>query len=286
MKSPEDAVRFVERDMQDIEEFPIGAGLAVVYTHSSPTKDTPNEDAAALIPLSADRAVLVIADGAGGARGGAQASSTTIYELTAALEHAAREGRDLREAILDGIENANREVTTLGIGAASTVAAVELNGNRMRPYHVGDSEILVVGQKGKFKLQTVAHSPMGYAVESGFLSEDQAMVHEDRHFVYNMIGTSEMRIELGPMIELSARDTIVVACDGLFDNLTSHEIGEMMRSGDLATATRNMVDECSRRMTTLSADLPSKPDDLTIITFRLESPAAVRGTDSPDRERP
>lgn len=261
---------FVERDLERVELHPFASGTAAVFTHRSPLEPGANQDAAALIPFGPSGGVLAVADGAGGMRGGGQASSTTILELVAVLEQAARNGGILREAILDGIESANREVVALGIGAATTLAVAELRGHTLRPYHVGDSQILLLGGGGKRKLFTVSHSPTGYALESGLLPEKEAMVHEARHIVFNMIGAPTMHVDMGTRIELSPRDTLLVACDGLFDNLSSAEIIEILRAGSLQEATQALVERCLERMKKPREGRPSKPDDLTLIAFRLE----------------
>ena len=79
--------------------------------------------------------------------------------------------------------------------------------------------ILAIGQKGKIKLQTISHSPVGLAVESGHLDESEAMHHEQRHVVSNVVGDQTMRIEVGAKLMLAPRDTVLLSTDGLFDNL-------------------------------------------------------------------
>jgi serine/threonine protein phosphatase PrpC len=155
----------------------------------------------------------------------------------------------LRTAILNGIEQANRAVSELGVGAATTLAIVEISGGVARSYHVGDSMILAVGQRGRVKLQTVSHSPVGYAVEAGMLDEAEALHHEDRHLVSNFIGSAEMRIEIGPPLNLAERDTLLLASDGLFDNLYNDEIIERTRKGPLEQVVRSLAGECRQRMT-------------------------------------
>jgi serine/threonine protein phosphatase PrpC len=174
----------------------------------------------------------------------------------------------LREGILNGFELANRAVSALPGGAATTLAVAEIEGRQVRSYHVGDSMILVVGQRGKTKLQTVSHSPVGYAVEAGVLGQDEAMHHEERHLVSNMVGTAEMRIEIGPILELRPRDTLLLASDGLFDNLRMDEIVGLIRKGPLDRVARALIDQCRRRMLEPASGLPSKPDDLTFVAFR------------------
>ncbi|MEE8055941.1 MAG: protein phosphatase 2C domain-containing protein [Gammaproteobacteria bacterium] len=259
---------FLEGDMAEGEIVRIGGGEAVVYSSRSPAKETPNEDGAALIPFDDGSGVLVIADGAGGLREGARASALAIDALTSAIRAAEKECVELREAILNGIESANQAVSALGTGAATTLAAVELQHSSLRPYHVGDSMILVTGQKGKIKLQTISHSPVGYAVQAGLLDEAEAMHHEDRHLISNFIGSADMHIDIGSTVELAPRDTVVIATDGLFDNLHIDEIVERTRKGNLLQVARSLADACHQRMKNPEHDHPSKPDDLTFIVFR------------------
>ena len=88
----------------------------------------------------------------------------------------------LRTAILNGIEKANAAVCDLGSGSATTLTVVTIEGRMARTYQVGDSEAVIVGQRGKVKAQTMAHSPTGFAVEAGFLNQRAALLHKDRHF--------------------------------------------------------------------------------------------------------
>jgi len=172
---------------------------------------------------------------------------------------------------MNGIERANEAVLELGVGAGTTLAAVEVQDGTVRPYHVGDSTILLVGQRGKLKLQTIAHSPVGFAVEAGVLDESEAMHHEDRHFVSNMLGVADMRIEVGSARRLARRDTLLVASDGLSDNLHKDEIVERIRTGPLAVVAERLVRDARRRMEAPIEGEPSKPDDLTFVAFRPEA---------------
>jgi len=278
------------------------------YSARSPNKETANEDAAAVIPVGETAIVLAVADGLGGSAAGEQASRVCLQSLTAAIQegHAlanssgviivsdpAANGlhpsRDtvrgnashawLRTAILDGLELANREILALGSGAATTISVVEITSSdqgeteaspqlTVRPYHVGDSVILLVGGRGTVKVQTIPHSPVGYGLESGLLNDDEAMHHKDRHIVSNVVGCPEMRIEIGPARVLSPRDTLLLTSDGLADNLHIEEIVQRMRKGPLPKAMQALADEATTRMRNPVAGRPSKADDLTFLLFR------------------
>ncbi len=259
---------FTQTDLDSPTRLSLVNGQVVVYTHRAPNKSTVNEDCAALIPYSDDAGVLVIADGLGGQPSGETASTAAIKALSSTVSKAAKSNIPLRDAVLDGIEKANRQILNQSSGAATTLAVVDIQNNYIRPYHVGDSMIMLCGQRGKIKLQSVAHSPVGYAIEAGLLDEDEAIHHEERHLISNVVGSDEMSIEIGTRRKLSLRDTLIVASDGLFDNLYVTEIIDIIRTGKLEDAARTLIELTQERMKQKTDDLPCHPDDLTFILFR------------------
>ncbi len=235
--------------------------------------DRPNQDSAGVIELSDDRCVLIVADGMGGGLSGDKASSLAVTAITDQVRVAEVEGAPLRAGILNGFEHAQATISSSLSGAATTLLVVEIQGNQARTYHVGDSEACVFGQRGKLKAQTGSHSPVGYAVRSGLLDEAEALHHEDRHYVSNMIGLEDMSVEMGLPFALAAKDTLILASDGLFDNLTLAEIVEAARMGPLQQAVAALAGRTLERMAAADAGadsmLPSKPDDLAILAHRL-----------------
>jgi serine/threonine protein phosphatase PrpC len=269
--APGAARLFTEEDMAAAACFEVAGGQAVVYSARCPGAERANQDTAGVFSLDPGRAVLAVADGLGGHSGGASASRLALQALEGSLEGSNAEEAPVRGGILDGIESANRAVLELGIGAGTTLAAVEILLGTLRPYHVGDSEIVVVGQRGKVKLQTIAHSPVGYAIEAGLLDPEEALHHDERHLVSNLVGSSEMRIEVGSPLSLASRDTVLLATDGLLDNLSLDEIVDAMRTGPIADAAEKLAALGTVRMQSPRAGQPSKPDDTTFILFRPTS---------------
>ena len=242
-------------------------GTAVVYTHVSPAKSTPNEDCAAMIPFDEESGVLLIADGLGGLPAGATASQLAANIMAKAVAQHSSD-LNLRDAILDGFEKANHTIMQQGSGCATTLAVVELQKHQIRPYHVGDSKILVTGQRGKIKANTISHSPVEYAVEAGMLDENEAVHHEERHLVSNVVGAPDMSITIGTAVKLAKYDTLLVASDGLFDNLYLDEIVTHIRKGPLLKIAAQLVETCHQRMQTAEPNTPSHADDLSFILFR------------------
>lgn len=252
----------------DCIEVVVAGGNAVAFTCRDPFKETDNEDTVAVMPYGPGAVVFVVADGAGGLPAGKRASLTAVNTLAASLQVAMDKTTLLRTAILNGIEAANTAVLDLANGSATTLTVITLEGRVARSYQIGDSEAIVIGQRGLVKLQTTAHSPTGFAVEAGFLDQRDALHHEERHLVSNFIGTTDMRIDVGAAVELDQRDTVLLASDGLMDNVHVDEIIEFVRKGPLRESLRAVVALAEQRMKNARGGEPSKPDDLSLILFR------------------
>jgi serine/threonine protein phosphatase PrpC len=252
----------------DVVEVDVAGGQAIAYTCRSPYKETENEDTVAILPYGPGAAILVVADGAGGLPAGKRASMTAVNTLAESLQVAMDKTMLLRTAILNGIEAANDAVLALANGSATTMTVMTLEGRLARSYQIGDSEAIVIGQRGLVKLQTTAHSPTGFAVEAGFLDQREALHHEDRHLVSNFIGSTDMGIDVGAAVDLDIKDTILVASDGLMDNVHVDEIIEIVRKGPLPDALLAVVELAHQRMLNTEKGQPSKPDDLSVILFR------------------
>jgi serine/threonine protein phosphatase PrpC len=262
---------FTDVDMRRGERFELPGAFAGVLSIRKPGRDGPNQDAAALISVGDTATVAVLSDGAGGHPGGAKAAALAVQAVCDSVAELGADPTNLRAAIINGFEAANGAIAALGTGAAATLAAVEVHGATMRAYHAGDSMVLVTGQRGKIKWLNIPHSPVGYAVEAGLLDRGDALHHEDLHLVSNLLGGQDMRIELGATISLAPRDTIVVASDGLSDNLHLDEIVGLVRKGPLGNAVDALAALGRQRMETPEEGAPSKPDDLTLVAVRRRS---------------
>ena len=94
-----------------------------------------------------------------------------------------------------------------------------------------------------------------------------------RHIISNMVGSAEMRVEVGSPMELFPSDSLLVASDGVTDNLRMGELIELVRGGAVERAGQHLIEACRTRMedTAPTGDAPSKPDDLTCLLYRFSS---------------
>ncbi|MDA0321474.1 MAG: protein phosphatase 2C domain-containing protein [Verrucomicrobia bacterium] len=257
---------YLQQSMQGCDVLDVGHGRIAV--HTSPVYPGHcNEDGAAVIPVDDQHLVLAVADGVGGCPHGEDASAVALTTLAAQLATVNGESRGVRNAVMTGFEEANQGVIDLGLGAATTLVTLEISHARIRSYHAGDSLLLVVGGRGKIKSRIYGHTPAGLAQRAGLISETRARHHEERHLVSNLIGDEEMTIDVGPPRSLAARDTVILATDGLFDNLTIIEIGRLAQRRPLESAVEALV-TASRRSMSNARRSWSGPDDLTVLAYR------------------
>ncbi len=281
----------------------VAGGQAAWLSLKSPAKETANEDSVAAFSISAEEGLLVVADGLGGHRGGRKASQMVIKSLQRGVKRiqtscepdiyrisnavivpsnsSSQTPLTVQAVALEQIEYVNSRLLKNGSGSATTIALVEIKGDKARSYHVGDSEIFFVSQRGRMKHETVSHSPVSYALQAGLLTEHEAMRHEERHLVSNVVGSGDMSIDLGPWVTLSIRDTVLLASDGLFDNLTQSEIVNTIRIGRLDESVQKLAELTLDRMTAPLPGQPSKCDDLTILAFRRTVPKSKNGNHAP-----
>jgi len=240
------------------------------YSQKAPEKTGPNEDSLGFV-LHRNKAILVVADGVGGAPKGEEASQAAVSSLVKTFskeENLAADEHEFRHLMIDAIEKAQENIVKLNNGARSTLTACGIHNGNLRSYQIGDSSLLVCGQKGLLKYKATEHSPTGFAVEAGLMTELEAMSHPDRNIVSNVMGEDDMHIGIGPEIELAEFDTILVASDGLFDNYTTDELIEIIRKESLQEVMQQLVTLGKQMLDPEARKKLHKTDDLSFIVCR------------------
>nr|MBC8327616.1 protein phosphatase 2C domain-containing protein [Planctomycetota bacterium] len=243
-----------------------GAGGGAT-TGGAPTRGTDTGAACRTLAGGAGAGRRAGPDGWGAPPQGEVAAAAALTTLRESLLQPPGEPTGWSTRVYSAFEAASAAVSALG-GPCTTLSVVLLEDGAARPFHAGDSPILVFGQRGRRKLEVVAHSPTAYAVEAGFLVEEEAMLHEDRHVVLNALGAEGARIDIGAPVRLNPRDTVVVASDGLSDNLYSEEIVGLLRAGPVGAGLASAAALCAERMAQEGGDRLGHADDLTVLAFR------------------
>jgi serine/threonine protein phosphatase PrpC len=264
----ENAHIWTEQSMDGPVSLSLGRTSAVVFSRAKQPGETANQDALAVLSLNQEHHVLAVADGAGGMPSGSRAAALAVQQLANAIRKAADSETQVQYGVMKGFESANQAILEMGVGAATTLTVAEISRDSLKVFHTGDSGILVTGQRGSIKLQTISHSPVGYALEAGLLSEREALRHEDLNLVSNLLGAQDMRFDVGPVLELKPFDTVVIGTDGLFDNLHGEEIVSIVRCGSMMKAAQKLAEAALSRMRDPNAGRPGKLDDISFILYR------------------
>lgn len=243
-------------------------GRLEILSQRSPEKVSSNEDSAAVLWWPSRSLILAVADGVGGQRGGAEASSTSVKILKNEVSSAIKQSEDVRTAILNSFEKANQEILSWGIGAATTLIVAEVNQAYVRTFHVGDSSAFLITQRERLRYQSISHSPVGYAVESGILDSQEALNHEEAHVLSNVVGSPDMRMEISANFKLNTYDTLLLCSDGLTDNLETEEIIRLSSKGRPTQKKSLLYEQCQKRMSHKD-NSPGKADDLTFLLFQI-----------------
>ena len=257
--------RLFEANLNEPIQFASSWGEALVFSQCHPARE-PNQDSCLCLDFGAEGLLLAVADGMGGHRQGEVASRMTLEAVEEKVQTALLEDRGMRAGVIDGFEGAQERVSALGSGAGTTLVVATIDQEGMRSFHTGDSMALLLGGRGLIKHQTLDHSPTAYALHAGLIEKSELLSHPDRHVLLSAIGHPGLQIDVKPAVPLAVQDTLLLASDGLTDNLTTDEIVSLTTRGSAAEAIAALA--ARSRACMLAADESGKADDLSLVLFR------------------
>ena len=221
--------------------------------------------------------LMVLADGMGGHRGGAEASRLAIASFCQVFDSAQGTVADRLRVALDGANEvvgrcAAEDARYRGMGC--TLVACAIVGEQARWISVGDSPLwrIPAGKNGDIERLNEDHSMkpvLEKLVLLGRMSEEDAAsgpIHQLRAAV---TGDELGLVDEGRMVDLGAGDWIVIASDGL-ETLSEESIRQVCGSG---RAPGEVVAELLNRVEAMAQ--PSQ-DNVTVITYKHAEIGAVK----------
>ena len=240
------------------------AGDVALLSRCHPERG-PNQDGVLVLDAGEAGVVLAVADGMGGHADGELAARLALESVADEVEQAVSSGDALLPAVRAGFERAGQAIAELGTGAGTTLVATLVRvGARARSVHTGDSLGLVCDAEGILQHRTRDH-PSGYALAAGLISEEDALLRTDRNVVLSALGYPEPRIEEGPVLALGPGASVLLASDGLTDNVLTGEILDLLEGPSSAADAVAALDERARDA--MASDL-GKRDDLSLLLLR------------------
>jgi serine/threonine protein phosphatase PrpC len=208
--------------------------------------------------------LYMLADGMGGARGGARASTLAVDTVQAVLERSTH--RDAA-ALLGAVEEANDRVLAEashdpnleGMGT-TIVAALETKANDIAIASVGDSRAYVLHGT---ELRAVTQDQTWVQEVGRGLGLDEASlrIHPMRHVLTMAVGVGSAVRILYYAVELEPGDMLLLTTDGLHGVVPEPKIREI-----LADSPASLEDRCQRLMT--AAHDAGSPDNVTVMLIR------------------
>lgn len=227
--------------------------------------------------ISPDERVFVVADGMDTVTGGRSASELAVYEVEALWRRnpppaAGRE--QIHQWLVEAISIANlavfRAASIAGdrkSAGATILVAVQSDDGFMHIAHVGDCRAYLV-RNGKTIVLKQNHSIAMEMLLRESLTPDQYQTSPFRHFLTRCVGhKNKVEIDETPL-ELSTKDWIVIATDGLSAVMHDEEIGELvLKCSEPAEVCDLLFEETLCK---------GAPDNVTMIAIQyVAAPAAI-----------
>jgi PPM family protein phosphatase len=219
--------------------------------------------------VSPDQRVFAVADGMGGAVGGAKASKLAVEAIEAQWVNNPPKMDD-EEAIqiwlMDAVNHANdavwheaeEDATVRGMGT-TVVVAVQSDQDFIQIAHVGDSRAYLL-RDGKPMLLTNDHSVVQEMVRAGRLTEEQARINPYKNLITRCLGHEEkVEVDHTP-VDVRPKDWIVLCSDGLPTVLRDEQICDVVSKKEEPD---NVCDELVKQ--TLDG---GAPDNVTVVAIQ------------------
>ena len=185
--------------------------------------------------------VFAVADGMGGHAEGAQASAALVEWLGRVAGEGPLTAEGVREAVRSADAHIREVARAAGNrqGMGTTVAgltAIDAEGEAAwAVFHMGDSRAYRLGE-GRLERISVDHSVVQELVDSGMISEADALAHPQRHLITRALGVGPPSDPDVTLLPVRAGDRFLLCSDGLTGELPDEEIARFLGDGDDAQA--------------------------------------------------
>ncbi|KPQ00005.1 MAG: protein phosphatase [Rhodobacteraceae bacterium HLUCCA12] len=222
--------------------------------------------------------LLAVADGIGGAAGGATASRLSLATLERAFNG---DSRPVRERLVWASEAANAAILDAAraqpelAGMGCTLAGVCLTGTGYLVFHAGDSRIYRY-RRGVIKALTLDDTLAGLAVRAGRLTVGASARHPRRHVLTNYAGSLEFSLAIEDGRGPDDGDVVMICSDGLHDLVPPAELESLFdrAATDLDTLGHTLIE---------SAIAHGGHDNVSVVLLRFSGvarEARVEGLDA------
>jgi protein phosphatase len=184
-----------------------------------------------------ERGIFSVADGVGGAEAGEVASQTAIEVLDEAFRHRL-DGADVEDLMELAIQRANASIHQMAQDhakfsmMATTIVALQIQGNIATIAHVGDSRLYRLTPAGQLIRETADHSVVEEEVRAGRMTAEQAAHHPSKNVISRALGAEEdVEVDL-KVIEVDEGTQFLLCTDGITRHIPDHELRHLLITHD------------------------------------------------------
>ena len=210
--------------------------------------------------------IYIVADGMGGHNAGEVASEMVVSNV---IEFVKNNIKSLGECVLeDAIENVNKKIYEYSVsnlklsGMGTTITACLVYDGKIVIANVGDSSCFGINSSGLFKL-TKDHSLVQQLIDSGSISEEEAINHPNKNIITRAVGTHEdVEVDIFKF-DIDEYDKYLMCSDGLTNEVPIERITEIIqKEDDNELACYELVNEANKN---------GGRDNITVMLFGGES---------------
>lgn len=222
-------------------------------THIGEVRST-NQDSFRYRVISQELLYAVVCDGMGGENGGQVASQTAVEMIGNML------GRDIHPGIGKGEIKSVLECAVAGAnaivhdmarrepglkGMGTTVAAVVVQESTAFILSAGDSRVYRYAE-GKVSQLTRDHTVVQLLLERGEITEDEAKIHPQRHYITRALGVEPLLATDFMEYTLKEGESLLICSDGLYNYVSEKQMPGLLEECRRQESVEPLIDAANR----------------------------------------
>lgn len=211
-----------------------------------------------------------VADGMGGHAGG-DIASAMVAQAVASADQNYTSPESALETVTNALFDANQKLTDTVAdhqelrGMGTTFSSLMMVGNKVAINHIGDSRIYRV-HDGVLKQISKDHTFVQRLVDTGRITEEEALVHPRRNVLMRVLGDVEIDLEIDTEVhDAVAGDRWLLCSDGLSGVVDNNVIAQILlnKTVDVEEAAELLIYEALEN---------GAPDNVTVVIVDVLSP--------------
>ena len=214
-----------------------------------------NEDSVTIVKNAASEHLMIVADGMGGHRAGEVASSMVVTQIGSKFKALSTIGTkiDAINWLKDNVQEINNNIIkysedhpeSMGLGTTCVMAL--LTKDFLLFVNIGDSSGFVF-KNGKLKKITRDHTLVNFLVETGDLSEAEAVNHPKKNVLMKALGAAD-QCEIDIFEVETDIDAIMLSSDGLTNMLSQDQIEKVLNETEITVEDKliKLIKKCNVR---------------------------------------